>query len=180
MNGSSTIEFEKFVPVFPMEKSKDERIVCGIVYAPDEEDLQGDGASEEEIRKAAYHFMEHVQRFKVNHKGKHAKVKVLDSYLAPVDLILANRQVKKGTWLLTTRILDDKIWKDIKSGKIAGFSMAGYASLSATKKSSGAKWPSISRRLNFDKTTILPEQNVKSTNKNPFPTLTRHLLESTR
>jgi len=126
-------KFEKFVPIFCFDKqkdeSKDERIVCGIVYAPDEEDTQGDGASAEEIRKAAYYFMENVQRFKVNHKGTSVKVKVLESYLAPTDLEFSGQIVKQGTWLLTTRVLDSKIWKGIKSGAITGYSMAGYATV---------------------------------------------------
>lgn len=118
-------KFEKYVPIF-VQKA-DEQIVCGIVYEPNEEDVQGDTATAAEIQKAAYQFMEDVQVFKINHKGKHIKAKVLESYIAPQDLVIAGQKIKKGSWLLTTRILDKKIWEDIKSGELMGYSMAGYA-----------------------------------------------------
>ena len=91
-------------------------------------DSQGDKANAEEIKKAAYQFMEEVQVFKVNHSGKKVKVKILENYLAPVDFTMSGQGIKKGTWLLTIRVLDAKIWKAIKDGKtLTGYSMAGYA-----------------------------------------------------
>jgi hypothetical protein len=122
--GEERETFEKFVPIF---KSKDERIVCGIVYEPDTEDAQGDSASAEEIEKAANEFMENIQKFKVNHKGKSAKIKVLQSYIAPQDLEIGGQSIKKGSWVLSVRILDDDIWEEVKSGELTGFSMAGTA-----------------------------------------------------
>lgn len=119
--------FEKYVPIFDVSKKKDERIVCGIVYEPDVEDSQGDKADAEEIKKAAYKYMEHAQRFKVNHKGYNVEVAILESYIAPVDFTIGKQKIKKGSWLMTTRILDDEIWKKIKSGELTGYSMAGWA-----------------------------------------------------
>lgn len=118
--------FSKHVPIF-IEKSKDEQIVYGIVYEPDTVDAQGDQASAEEIEKAANDFMENVRTFKVMHKGRPAKVKVLQSFVAPVDYTIAKRKIKKGSWVLVTRILDKKLWEDIKAGKFTGYSMAGSA-----------------------------------------------------
>ncbi|MBW1939375.1 MAG: hypothetical protein JRI67_11555 [Deltaproteobacteria bacterium] len=117
--------FEKYVPIF-ISKAE-EQIVCGIVYEPNVEDAHGDMATEEEIRKAAYQFMEEVQVFKINHKGSRVKAKILESYIAPQDLVIAGQNIRKGTWLLTTRILDKDVWNDIKAGKLTGYSMAGYA-----------------------------------------------------
>ncbi len=124
-------KFEKFVSVYPMDKAdKEEHIVCGLVYEPDEEDAQGDEANEVEIRKAAYQFMEEVQTFRVMHKGKKVKVKVLESYIAPVGFTVAKQAIKKGSWVITVRVLDKKIWKAVKDGTLTGFSMAGYAKAS--------------------------------------------------
>lgn len=121
-------KFEKFVPVYPIDKAdSEEHVVCGVVYEPDVVDAQGDEASETEIRKAAYQFMEEVQTFKVNHEGKKVKVKVLESYVAPADFTIAKKAIKKGAWVLTVRVLDKKIWEAVKSGDLTGFSMAGYA-----------------------------------------------------
>lgn len=121
-------EIEKDIVILPIEKG-DEHIVYGIVYEPDTVDAQGDQASADEIQKAAYDFMENVQTFKVMHKGKKVKVKILENYIAPVDFTIAKKQVKKGSWVLVTRILDSKLWKDIKAGKLTGYSMAGYAKI---------------------------------------------------
>jgi len=107
-------------------KNEDERVVCGIVYEPDEVDSQGDTSSAEEIRKAAYYYMEKHQKCKVNHKGRVIKAAVLESYLAPDDFIISGRAIKKGTWLMTIRVNDDKVWELVKSGDLQGFSMAGY------------------------------------------------------
>lgn len=121
--------FEKEMSIIPLLKKdkKEERIVYGIVYEPDEEDTQGDIANAEEIRKAAYQFMEEVQTFKVMHKGSNVRVRVLENYIAPVDFKIEGKSVKEGSWVLVTRILDPKIWKAIKKGKLTGYSMAGYA-----------------------------------------------------
>jgi len=121
-------KFDKFISVYPMDKAdSDEHIVCGVVYEPNVEDAQGDKANEVEIRKAAYQFMEQVQTFRVMHKGKKVKVKVLESYLAPTEFTVAKQSIKKGSWILTVRVLDKNIWKAVKDGKLTGFSMAGYA-----------------------------------------------------
>jgi len=116
-------EFEKHIPIFV--KKADEQIVCGIVYEPDIVDSQGDKANAEEIKKACYHFMEKAQQFKVMHKGKKVGVEILENYIAPQDLTIGDKKIKKGTWLMTVRVNDSKIWKDIKTGKLTGFSMAG-------------------------------------------------------
>jgi len=122
-------KFERIVPIVPLlkAKAKEEHIVYGIVYEPDEEDSQGDEANAEEIRKAAYQFMEEVQTFKVMHKGKNVKVRILENYIAPVDFKIEGKSVKKGSWVLVTRILDKRVWNAIKKGKLTGYSMAGYA-----------------------------------------------------
>ena len=121
-------EVQKSIELVPLEKS-DEQIVYGIVYEPDTKDAQGDQASAEEIKKAAYDFMENVQAFKVMHKGQKVKVKILENYIAPVDFTIAKRTVKKGSWVLVTRVFDKKLWKEIKAGNLTGYSMAGYAKI---------------------------------------------------
>lgn len=119
-------EIEKDISIVPMEKS-DKQIVYGIVYEPDTVDAQGDKANAEEIQKAAYEFMANVQAFKVMHKGKKVNVRILENYIAPVDFEISGRKVKKGSWMLVTKVLDKKLWKEIKAGNLTGYSMAGYA-----------------------------------------------------
>lgn len=126
LKNDGTIIEKDIVAMHPIEKG-DEHIVYGIVYEPDTIDAQGDKANADEIKKAAYGFMESVQTFKVMHKGNKVKVKILENYIAPVDFTIEKKEVKKGSWVLVTRILDKKLWKEIKAGKLTGYSMAGYA-----------------------------------------------------
>lgn len=103
----------------------DERIVFGVVYEPDVEDTQGDYATAEEIRKAAYSFMENGQIYKVMHKGVAVDICVLETYLAPVEFQMGGETVTKGSWVLGSRIPKGELWIDIKSGEHTGYSMAG-------------------------------------------------------
>lgn len=115
------------IPIFKV--SEEEHIVGGIVYEPMKEDVQGDFATEQEIRDACYYFMEHSQRFKLQHKGQPItqKINILENYIAPIDFVVNGEKVRKGSWILIIRVRDAGIWKDIKEGKITGFSMAGLA-----------------------------------------------------
>lgn len=130
-------KFEKFVRIFDISKKADEHIVCGIVYSPNEEDAQGDQASAEEIRKAAYDFMENIQKFGMNHVsdsikwafGKTPLARVLENYIAPCNLTIEGEAVKKGSWVLITRILSSELWEKIKTEEITGYSMAGKATV---------------------------------------------------
>lgn len=117
----------KLCPVIQKATKKEERIVYGIVYEPNVVDAQGDKATEEEIRKAAYCFMEKAQVFKVNHKGNKVSVRILENFIAPSDFTVAKQVVKKGSWILVTRVVNNKIWKAIKAGKLTGYSLSGYA-----------------------------------------------------
>jgi hypothetical protein len=106
----------------------DEHIVTGVVYEPEKVDAQGEYTDAEEIREACYRFMEAGAKFKLNHSGEPLDcVKLLENYIAPVSFEVNGERVKKGSWLMTLRVLAPDLWADIKSGKISGLSMAGYA-----------------------------------------------------
>ena len=128
------LEKEISIPIFKV--SEDEQIVGGIVYEPMKEDAQKDFATAEDIKKACYYYMEKVRQFKIQHKGEFIseKIKILENYIAPTDFKVNSEKVKKGSWILTIRVLDKDIWKDIKEGRITGFSMAGIASRRKVKQ----------------------------------------------
>lgn len=123
-------DHEVEVNVKIISKSEDEQIVTGIVYEPDIKDSEGDSATAEEIKKAAYSFMESGQVMKAFHKGGQVLARVLENYLAPVEFGLNGQKIKKGSWMLTVHVLDKMIWQQIKAGEIMGFSMAGTATQS--------------------------------------------------
>ena len=122
---SGEVAFTCDVPFIKADKAK--QIVYGIVYSPDEVDSQGDEASAEEIEKAAHDFLATCRVMKVMHKGKPAKVDVIESYIAPEDVTIGEQEVKKGSWVVAVKIHSKKIWKAVVDGELTGFSMAGRA-----------------------------------------------------
>ena len=117
--------FEIPVTTFIVEKSSPERKVTGIVYKPNEVDLQGDFMSAEAIEKMADSFMEKYQNIDKSHDYESKVGAVLASYCAPVDFELEGTPIAKGTWLLTTRV-DDETFEAIEKGEFNGYSIGGY------------------------------------------------------
>jgi len=110
------------------ETAKEERYVLGIVLEPETVDAQNDVYSSDEIRKAAHGFMERYGHIGLMHRKLiDGRVKILESYLAPLDFTVAEQPVKKGTWLLAARIVDDELWEAVKRGEFTGWSIGGTA-----------------------------------------------------
>lgn len=108
--------------------SAEQRIVLGIVLEPDFVDAQNDTISGETIRHAAHKFMESFQNMGLQHKQiVNDKVKLLESYLTLCDMDIGGQTVKAGTWLMVTRYDDDDLWEAIKSGRLTGYSIGGFA-----------------------------------------------------
>jgi len=111
-----------------IKTNKDEQIVTGVVYSPNEVDAQGDEMDSDEVRKAAYDYMLYSQNFKIMHKEK-TVAKVIESFIAPVDYNVGGEKVKKGSWVMAVKILAKELWKKIKDGEINGFSIGGRAKI---------------------------------------------------
>jgi hypothetical protein len=110
----------------PLLKTAEERFVLGIVLEPETVDAQNDIYSAEEIRLAAHRFMEEFGGLGLMHRQRvNDRVKVLESYVAPCDFEEGGQKVKKGTWILAVRVLDDEMWRAVKEGKLTGFSIGG-------------------------------------------------------
>jgi site-specific DNA-adenine methylase len=119
------VALEKRIPLL---KTGEERYVLGIVLEPETVDAQDDIYSAAEVRDAAHRFMEQYQNIGLMHQGLvNERVKILESYLAPTSFSLDGAQVRKGTWLLAVRVLDDELWGQIKTGELTGLSIGGSA-----------------------------------------------------
>ncbi len=132
----------KEMPIVKMDE--EQRLVTGVVYAPDVEDAHGEYMEADAIEKAAHDFMINHRKTDINHNFQdNENVEVVESYVAKADFELNGQQIKKGTWLVTTFIKDDLIWKGIKSGELNGYSMggSGVRELDVTKEEQGlTKW----------------------------------------
>ncbi len=120
--------FAKSIPLIKGADPADERYVLGIVLEPEVVDAQGDIYSADEVRQAAHRFMEEFGGLGLMHRMRvNGQVKVLESYLAPLDFAVGETAVRKGTWLLAVRILSDELWAEVKDGGLTGFSIGGSA-----------------------------------------------------
>lgn len=113
----SKIKKEYFVSIIKID-SEEKQIITVIVLEPDTIDLQGDKISAEEIEKASIFFM--IKSMKLEN------VHIVENYIAPVDFDLNNNQIKKGTWIMSIKILDSNLWKLIKNDYFSEFSISGY------------------------------------------------------
>lgn len=105
---------------------EDQRLVTGIVYAPDEIDTEGDFASAEVIKEAAYSFMQATQTDQVD-KGHDEQAD--EGFVAESWIVKEGDPTFKevGAWAVVIKVTDDKTWKQIKRGDITGLSMGGQA-----------------------------------------------------
>lgn len=110
-----------------LDSMDEQRTVFGIVLEPETVDAQRDIYSADEIEKTAERFLEQYQQFGLMHQSILPSILPLQSYIAPVDFTLNGQEIKKGTWLLKVRVLDDGVWGDVKSGRLTGFSIGGSA-----------------------------------------------------
>ena len=98
-----------------------------VVMVPDEVDLHGDITSEEEVRKACHNYNVNCRQANLFHIAKTNSFDIVESYLAPVDMMLDDKFIQKGTWLCTVQCLDPKLFDLIKSGEINGVSIGAMA-----------------------------------------------------
>lgn len=109
-------------------KTAEERYVLGVVLVPEHKDSQGDIYSHDEVRNAAHVYMEKAQALGKQHgEIVTGKLKILESYVAPVDFVLEAETITKGTWILGIRVVDDDLWTEVKKGSFTGFSIGGEA-----------------------------------------------------
>lgn len=122
---------EKRFEVEIVKASDEEQTVTGIVLQPEVVDAQGDIMSADVIKETAYNFLQNFNKstkLGLQHstfpKGKLALV---ESYIAPNGIVLGAKTVRQGAWIMTVKVLDAAVWKKVKDGKIAGFSIGGRA-----------------------------------------------------
>ena len=96
--------------------------MTGIVLEPETVDAQGDIISADVIEKSAHSFLAKSRVIGKQHKGR-AKAEVVESYIAPNDMVMGEQNVKKGTWIMSVKVHDKSLWEEVKAGEITGFSI---------------------------------------------------------
>jgi uracil-DNA glycosylase len=108
-----------------IKADKDKQIITGIVLEPDTVDAQGDTVSKEEIEKAAWRYMVSSRVIGLKHRDV-AEAEVVESFIAPVDLLLGGQEVAKGSWIMSVHVTDKDLWDSVKDGELQGFSVGGF------------------------------------------------------
>ena len=98
-----------------------ERIVTGVVYAPNVLDSHGEFMTAEGVRQMAYDFMamDFAKAFDVQHDQTAVKMQPVESWIArPGDPEFA-----EGAWVLSSKIEDDAAWSAVEDGKLNAYSV---------------------------------------------------------
>ena len=132
------VDFELFIPIHKVEvkkaaDGKEKRLVTGIALEPNVVDAQGQFVTREVIEKAAHNFLREYNKsteIGVMHKVfGNVGIELVESFIAPVAYTLDSKSVKEGSWVVTVHVSSDTRWKDIKDGKLTGFSVGGAATV---------------------------------------------------
>lgn len=126
------------IPIRKIDEEK--RLVYGIVYAPDEEDTQGDAMTGPEIEKMAYGFMK---------AGRTRNVDQQHDYEADEGFVAESWLIRKGdpmfpeepegAWAVAIKVENDDAWKKVKNGEITGLSMGGFGKAEEVEKNAKGK-----------------------------------------
>lgn len=120
-----------------MKANKERRTVTGVVLEPDTVDAHKDTIPADVILDAAEDFLANINiktTMGLMHKNMKAPLELVQSFVVPdQDITINNVLVKKGSWVIVVRVNDDKIWQDVKDGKLTGFSIGGKAKVQSLK-----------------------------------------------
>jgi len=81
--------------------------------------------TKENIRKCVEMFMKNGLKFNEDHTDKKANLTIIESYFASEK---NEFDVAEGSWIITAKVNDVKLWEDIKFGTFKGFSFEGLFS----------------------------------------------------
>ena len=105
-------------------------LLYGIVYEPLVKDAHEDFATIEEIENAAHNYLPQAM-LNVEHDNaqelKNSDSVVVESYLAPCDFKLGDDLVRKGSWVLVTKLFKQELIQQVRDGEITGYSLEGSA-----------------------------------------------------
>lgn len=103
------------------------RVVTGPVLVPDTADLQGDFEFAEDIEEAAFKFMEDARNIGEMHQRFGGIGVPVESWIAREPMFVDKgsefKIFPRGTWMMSVRVKDDKVWEKVRNGELTGFSI---------------------------------------------------------
>ena len=115
---------KKQINVRIAKTDESERTATGLIYAPLIVDSQNDFMTAPDIKAASQRFMKsgRTRSVDVNHSGV-----AIDAFVSE-SMISRGGDFPDGSWVVTTKIDDDAVWKAVRDGTLTGFSMMGTCS----------------------------------------------------
>jgi len=115
-----------------LKTDEEQRIVYGWASVITEKgervvDRQGDVIEAETLVKAVNEFMEHVRVGKTMHTGEQTGTVI---HSLPITKEIGDSlgiQSDREGWIVAYKVYDDEVWDQVKSGKLAAFSIGGRA-----------------------------------------------------
>jgi len=122
------------------EVNAEKRILMGASLIPNKEiyrkDAQGNEFyiyfSEDTVRKASELFFMNSNQNNATyeHRDKINGMTVVESWIVDNPEMDKSKEYgfnfPKGTWVISMKVNNDKVWEDVKLGKVKGFSIEGY------------------------------------------------------
>lgn len=125
-SGAEIVNKDYFFSIEKAERKEEEQLITGIVMEPDVKDAHGDFQTAKEIKKASHSFIAKSRVIGLQHKKK-GPVEIVESFISHENTKIGGQNVAKGSWVMTVKVNDKKIWKMVKAGDFTGFSIGGFA-----------------------------------------------------
>jgi hypothetical protein len=122
------------------EVDTEKKILMGAALVPNKQILRADKDgkgyyiyfSEDTIKKASELFLmrSNQNNATLEHKEKLNGMSVVESWVIDNPEMDKSKEygfsLPKGTWMIAMKVNNEDIWKDVKAGKVKGFSIEGY------------------------------------------------------
>lgn len=122
------------------EIDKEKRILMGAALVPNKQIYRRNDKNEEyyiyfsedTVRKASELFLmrSNQNNATYEHEKKLNGMSVVESWLIEDEKLDKSKKygfnLPKGTWMISMKVNNDDVWKDVKDGKVKGFSIEGY------------------------------------------------------
>lgn len=92
-------------------------------------DLHNDSVDLEDVRLAKESFNKSLMQANLFHMVMTDSFSIIESYLAPAEMVLNTQIVQKGEWLVTLQVHSPEVWAMIKNDEITGVSIGASASV---------------------------------------------------
>ena len=122
------------------EIDKEKRILMGAALVPNKQIYRRNDKNEEyyiyfsedTVRKASELFLmrSNQNNATYEHEKKLNGMSVVESWLIEDEKLDKSKKygfnLPKGTWMISMKVNNEDVWKDVKEGKVKGFSIEGY------------------------------------------------------